>query len=207
MDAARFAQGLTYDQYKAQMTRNRDRVEANEKAVAIDPRDVAYFKTLEPLKVMVLVEDWRGDVIANLPVLGVLAREVGTLDVRCFLKDKNMDLMERYLNHGRHESIPVLAFFDEKWNEVGVFIERPTSVTEKRETDRLAVYASKKEYGSASDSMDKLPESVRMELQAALTKARSDIKPWADRQLVMAIRDAVARAPQQGDRVRDPGNH
>ncbi|MBM4421026.1 MAG: thioredoxin family protein, partial [Chloroflexi bacterium] len=82
------------------MTRNRDRVEANEKAVAIDPRDVAYFKTLEPLKVMVLVEDWCGDVIANLPVLGVLAREVGTLDVRCFLKDKNMDLMERYLNHG-----------------------------------------------------------------------------------------------------------
>lgn len=34
-----------------------------------------------PLHVLVLAEDWCGDVIANLPVLGRLAAESGTFDV------------------------------------------------------------------------------------------------------------------------------
>ena len=52
------------------------------------------------------------------------------------------DLATRYLNHGRFESLPVFAFFDADWNEVGVFIERPVAVTERREEDRRAVYAT-----------------------------------------------------------------
>src|SRR2546426_7601968 len=121
---ARFEGGLTYERYKDKMTRTRDRVEANEGRVELDAADLAAFRSLNgPLHVLVLAEDWCGDVIANLPVLAVLARESGTLDVRVFLRDQNPDLMQRYLNQGKYESIPVFAFFDDAFTEIGVFID------------------------------------------------------------------------------------
>ncbi len=79
----RFAQGLTYDAYKAQMTRNRERFAINEQTVELRSDDIAFFAGLAgPLHVLVLAEDWCGDVIANLPVLGRLAAESSTFDLR-----------------------------------------------------------------------------------------------------------------------------
>ena len=40
MTKERFETGLTYDQYKEGMSRNRDRVEANEQNVSLDPEAV-----------------------------------------------------------------------------------------------------------------------------------------------------------------------
>ena len=45
--------------------------------------------------------------------------------MRVFLRDKNPDLMDQYLNQGMFRSIPVFAFFDEDMNEVARFVERP----------------------------------------------------------------------------------
>src|SRR5262245_56008644 len=98
----RFDQGLTYEAYKAQMTRNRDRFDANEQTVELRSDDIAFFAELErPLHVLVLAEDWCGDVIANLPILGRLAAESGALDIRVFLRDQNLDLIDQYLNGGK----------------------------------------------------------------------------------------------------------
>ena len=150
MDATRFGTGLTYQAFKDSMTQNRERLEAAEAAVVLDPRDLEYFRSLRPLSCAALVEDWCGDVVANLPVVAALAREVApTLDLRCFIKADVPDLATRYLNKGRFESLPVFAFFDADWDEVGVLIERPVAVTERREEDRRAVYASDPEFGSA----------------------------------------------------------
>src|SRR5262245_57876269 len=72
----RFEQGLTYDAYKAQMTRNQERLENNERTVEFAGDDLAFFAQLPtPLHVLALAEDWCGDVIANLPILGRLAAE------------------------------------------------------------------------------------------------------------------------------------
>src|SRR6476469_299159 len=96
--AERFAQGLTYDAYKAQMTRNQERFQANEQRVLLSDTDLAAFKAYTtPLHVLVLAEDWCGDVIDNLPILGRLAAESGTLDMRVFLRDQNLDLIDQYL--------------------------------------------------------------------------------------------------------------
>src|SRR5437868_3989042 len=59
----RFEQGMTYDQYKAQMTRNKERFEENEKNVQVSPDDLQAFRNLpEAVNVAVLAEDWCGDV-------------------------------------------------------------------------------------------------------------------------------------------------
>jgi len=125
--------GLSYQAYKDSMTRNRERLEANERSVVIDPADLAAFKNLpEPLEVLVIVEDWCGDVIANLPIVGRLAADSGKLNLHCFARDQHEDLMNRYLKEGKYKAIPVFAFFDQNLNELGHFIERPDSVTNLR---------------------------------------------------------------------------
>jgi len=196
IDRARFETGLTYEQYKDQMTRNRDRVEANEARVALDAADLAVFRSLNgPLHVLVLAEDWCGDVIANLPVLAVLARESGTLDIRIFLRDQNSDLMQRYLNQGKYESIPVFAFFDETFKEIGVFIERPASVTERRAEQRKRIHAKHPEFGQYGSPPDALPEDVRARLTAEITTQRDADAAWANREVVRALREIVERSP------------
>lgn len=196
IDRARFATGLTYDEYKAQMTRNRDRVEANEARVQIDPEDLEAFRSLNgPIHVLTLAEDWCGDVIANLPVLGKLAREAGTLDVRIFLRDQNKDLMQRYLNQGKYESIPVFAFFDDAFNEIGVFTERPASVTERRAEQRRNLHAEHPEFGAYGAPADTLPEDVRARLTAEVTRLRDEDAAWANREVIRALREIVERSP------------
>jgi hypothetical protein len=196
VDRARFQTGLTYDQFKDQMTRNRDRVEANEARVTIDPDDRDAFRSLNrPIHVLALAEDWCGDVVANLPVLAVLARESGTLDVRVFLRDHNKDLMQQYLNQGKFESIPVFAFFDDAFVELGVFTERPASVTERRAEQRRQIHAEHPEFGEYGSSPDALAEDVRARLTAEITKRREADVAWADREVVRALREIVERSP------------
>jgi len=196
IDRARFATGLTYDQYKDQMTRNRDRVEANEARVAIDAEDLETFRSLNgPIHVLALAEDWCGDVIANLPVLGKLARETGTLDVRIFLRDQNKDLMQQYLNQGKYESIPVFAFFDDAFNEIGVFTERPASVTERRAEQRKQIHAEHPEFGPYGAPADDLAEDVRAALTAEVLRRREGDFDWANREVVRALREIVERSP------------
>jgi hypothetical protein len=202
VDATRFGSGLTYEGFKASMTQNRERLESAEAAVEIDARDLEFFRSLRPLSCVALVEDWCGDVVANLPVVAVLAREIGPgLDVRCFIKAEVPDLATRYLNHGRFESLPVFAFFDADWQDVGVFIERPVAVTERRDEDRRAVYADNPEFGSPDAPASELADDVRGRLMAEIQARRTASTPWANRQVVVAIRDAIARAPQVGERV------
>lgn len=189
----RLAQGLTYEQFKAQMTRNREQLEANERAVEVTREDIAAFKRAGRLSVLVLAEDWCGDVVANLPVLGRLAAETGTLDVRVFLRDQNDDLMAHYMN-GEFKSIPVFVFFDDSLKEIGRFIERPSSVTELREKRRAEVFASDPRFGSPGDPVDRLPADVRTALGAALQRMRDETKAFSNREVLRELGEIVARA-------------
>ena len=194
IDRARFAKGLTYDGFKDQMTRNRERLEENEKRVRFRPDDLAAFRGLpRPLHVAVLAEDWCGDVIANLPVLARLAEESGKLDVRVFQRDQNDDIMQSYLNKGQFKSIPVFVFFDESFRELGRWIERPASVTELRAKRRAEVFAAHPEFGSPDAPVDQLPEETRANLQAELHKMREETVDFANGEVVRELREIVTR--------------
>ncbi|HYR93543.1 MAG TPA: thioredoxin family protein [Methylomirabilota bacterium] len=196
MTKERFAGGLTYDAYKEAMTRNRERVEDNEKKVVLDPGTVRFFKGLpEPINVVVLAEDWCGDVIANLPVLGTLAKAVGTLEVRIFYRDQNLDLINRWLNQGKYQSIPVFAFFDQSFRDLGHWIERPASVTELRARKRKEIFASDPAFGSPDAPVDQLPEDVRTRLQAELAKMREETTAFANNEVQRELRELVAAIP------------
>jgi hypothetical protein len=188
----RFEQGMTYDAYKAQMTRNQERFAENERQLELDPADLAVFKNLpRPLNVLVLAEDWCGDVIANLPILGRLAAESGKLHLRVFLRDQNLDLMEQYLNQGQFRSIPVFAFFDEQFHEIGRFIERPTSVTERNRRHQQELYAAHPEFGSPDTPISQLSEEIRAQVMEATAAWREANRPINNREVVQALRQIV----------------
>lgn len=192
----RFAQGMTYNQFKAQMTRNRERFEANEQAIELTPADLEPFQNLpRPLNVLVLAEDWCGDVIDNLPILGRIAQATGKLNLRIFLRDQNLDLMDQYLNQGAYRSIPVFVVFDESFQEIGRFIERPASVTERRERRRQEIYAAHPEFGSPDTPIGELPEEVRSQIQAALVAMRAELKPIENREVIQALAEIVRQVP------------
>jgi selenoprotein W-related protein len=195
MDAERFVTGLTYAQFKDGMTKNREAIDWVEAGVTFDPRDLAYFRAQEPLRVVAIVEDWCSDVVAGLPVVARLAEAVGGgLDLRCFIRDAHPDLIAPYLNGGGFESVPVFAFFDRDWREVGVFIERPAAVSDRRADDIAAIYAEHPEFAGLEPTPKKMGAELYAQLRALLNERRRGWQAWADRQLVLALRDATARA-------------
>lgn len=194
IDRARFDQGLTYDAFKAQMTRNRERLEENERRVDLGKEDLGAFRALpRPVKVVVLAEDWCGDVIANLPVLARLAEDSRKLDVRIFLRDQNDDIMQRYLNKGQFKSIPVFVFFDQDFRELGHWIERPASVTEVRAKRRREIFAAHPEFGSPDAPVDQLSEDARVRLQAELAKMRDETTKFANAEVIRELREIATR--------------
>lgn len=189
----RFEQGMTYEQYKAQMTRNQERFAANERELALAPADLAAFQGLpQPLHVLVIAEDWCGDVIDNLPILGRIAQESGKLDLRVFLRDQNLDLIDQYLKEGQFRSIPVFVFFDDAFNEIGRFIERTEIVTEKRAQARRELYAQHPEFGSPETPISQLPEDVRVKLMEELAAQRTVTRAADSQETVRALREIVS---------------
>ena len=136
----RFLQGMTFQQYLDQMGTNKEKFLEFLQEIKIRPEDREALKKLgRKLNVLVITEDWCGDALYNVPVLGKLVEGSPNVEVRVFLRDKNPDLMDQYLNQGTYRSIPVFAFFDENMNEIARFIERPPRVTEVVEKKMLEV--------------------------------------------------------------------
>ena len=136
----RFLQGMTFQQYLDQMGTNKEKFMEFLREVKIRPEDREALRKLgKKLNVLVITEDWCGDALYNVPVLGRLVEGNPNVEVRVFLRDKNPDLMDQYLNQGTYRSIPVFAFFDENMKEIARFIERPPKVTEVLEKKMLEI--------------------------------------------------------------------
>lgn len=192
-----FEAGMTYDAYKAQMTRNREQVDQNEKDLQLKSEDVQALQSLpRPLNVLALAEDWCGDVIANLPILGKLSEASnGKLNVKILLRDgtPGTTVMDEHLKDGQYKSIPTVIFMDESYTELGVWVERPESVTRMREERRQELYRQHPEWGDPSAPIAELPEDVRTQVQQATAGMRADTKPFANSEVVRELRGLAER--------------
>ena len=192
-----FESGMTYEQYKAQMTRNREQFEQNEKDLQLSAEDARFFGDLpQRINVMTLAEDWCGDVVANVPILGRLAQaSKGKLNVRIHLRDQEpgSQIMDQYLNKGQFKSIPTLIFLDDQFRELGVWVERPESVTRRREEKRQALYRQHPEWGDPGTPIAELPEDVRAQVQQAMATMRNETKPAANAEVVRDLRELLQR--------------
>jgi hypothetical protein len=187
----RFEQGMTYTAYKDQMTRNREQLEANERSLALSADQVAFFSALpQVLDVLVLTEDWCSDALANLPILARLATASGKLNLRIFLRDQNLDLSDQFLKDGMHRSIPVFAFFDDDFRELGRWIERPAVISAQQGAAMAELFASAPELMAVAPGTPPalLPEAARTRLIQFFDEFRTRTRATSDAEVVREIR-------------------
>ncbi len=131
LDAGRFAKGMTWKDYLAQMGDTKARTEENYTKASLTSEEKQFFSGLNQVKyVLMLAENWCGDVHRNSPMIARIVEAMPGAELRVHLRDQNPDLTDCFLNNG-YRSIPIVAFFDKDWNEVGRWIERPAAATQK----------------------------------------------------------------------------
>ena len=131
MTPERFAQGLTFAAYLAQMRTNKERFEKRMADAPITPADREAIRGRK-LRILVITEDWCGDALVGFPGLAKLVDDAPNVEMRVFLRDANPDVMDQYLKRGLYRTIPVIVFFDEQMNELARYMERQDVVTELR---------------------------------------------------------------------------
>lgn len=129
----RFEQGFKYADYMGQIKVNKARFDGFYNGFKVRPEDARAIQGLArkpngPAKMLVLGEDWCGDVVRGLPTLARLAEATG-LDLRIFPRDQNLDIMNEFLNKGRYQSIPVAVFYTRDHNYICHWIERPEAAS------------------------------------------------------------------------------
>ena len=135
----RFGQGMTYDEYMESVKVNKARIEEYYDNVSLESSQTDALRELSsaeggPSRMMVIGEDWCGDVVRELPVLARVAEAAG-LELRIFPRDENHDIMNEFLKEGLYMSIPVAVFYDEGQQYICHWIER--SETANREQGEI----------------------------------------------------------------------
>ena len=135
----RFAQGLTFAQYMDRIKVNKGRFEEYYAGTELPAAQADALRELSgaaggPARMMVIGEDWCGDVVRELPVLARVAEAAG-LELRIFPRDENHDIMNEFLKEGKYMSIPVAVFYDQGHEYICHWIER--SQTANREQGEI----------------------------------------------------------------------
>ena len=166
LDAQRFATGLTWKDYVAQMGDTRARTEDNYGKSKLTDDEQKFFGGIGQVKyAAMLAENWCGDVHRNSPLIAHVCEAMPGCDLRVFIRDQNADLRDAFLNNG-YQSIPVVVFFDKDWNEIGRWIERAHAATGKTASVRArTIDAAPKDQQDAA--MAEFRKGVQAEYDAA----------------------------------------
>jgi hypothetical protein len=137
MDQSTFDQGETPQAFLESMKEPRAKFEQHLEESHLSADQLQALKILpKDLNVMVIAEDWSGDVLYFLPPLLRIAEEAGW-KVRIFRRDRYPELILPYRKENLYHSIPVFVFFDPEFNEVGRWIERPAAATRMIDEESL----------------------------------------------------------------------
>jgi hypothetical protein len=166
LDAQRFATGMTWKDYLAQMGDTRARTEENYQRAALTEDERRFFSGIRQVRhALMLAENWCGDVHRNSPMLARIIEAMPNCELRVFFRDQHLDLTDAFLNNG-YRSIPVLVFFDQDWNEVARWIERPHAATQ-----RMFGLRAKTVDVAAPDKQEAATNEFRSQVQAAYATA------------------------------------
>jgi hypothetical protein len=169
LDTKRFATGLTWKDYMAQMGDTRARTEQNYANSKLTDEEQKFFGGVTGVKyVMMLAENWCGDVHRNSPLIAHICEAMPGCDLRVFLRDQNADLRDTFLNNG-YQSIPVVVFFDKDWNEIGRWLERAHGATAKATGIRGRTLEAVPQ-GASKEQQDAAMAEFRKQVQAEYEK-------------------------------------
>jgi hypothetical protein len=102
---------LSYDAYKATISRNADTFAEVYAEPSYRPEDLEWLRGLPPLRVVAIGEDWCPDVAHTMPTWARLVDELPGWELGIFARDTVPELMETFLWMGDRQRIPVYAFY------------------------------------------------------------------------------------------------
>lgn len=127
-----FASGLDYGAWvaAAESADQRDKLEMQRMALALDPAVAGYLSALpRPVHVVAIAEDWCGDVVRHVPVLQRMAEAGPNLRVRYLSREQHPEVFIRFLTNGG-EAIPKFIFLSDRFVECGSWGPMPESCRE-----------------------------------------------------------------------------
>lgn len=109
---------------------NVHRVKRNEKTVKLPPEAIATFSNLRSNYTwLVIVEPWCGDGAQILPVLNMITEAAaGKIRLQIILRDKNPDVIERFLTNGTRSIPKVICSSNESQKILWTWGPRPTYI-------------------------------------------------------------------------------
>ncbi|MEC9309581.1 MAG: thioredoxin family protein [Chloroflexota bacterium] len=139
----RYTEGFAYADYIDQINVNKARFQEFYEKFQVTETEAESLKELVanpkgPSKMMVIGEDWCGDVVRGLPVLARMA-EVSGMEIRIFPRDSHEDIMSEYLKEGKYMSIPVAVFYTNDHQYLCHWIERPEVAAKEQSVIEQAI--------------------------------------------------------------------
>jgi hypothetical protein len=95
--------------------------------------------------ILAIVEAWCGDVPSNLPVWAKLADSSSQLEMKCILRDENLDIIDQHLTNGGRAIPKVVVFEKGSGKTVAEWGPRPAPA-QKMVMDYKAIEGEKKPY-------------------------------------------------------------
>ncbi len=134
MDQSLFNKGETPAEFIESMGDNRAKFEEHIDAMDLNASQTSNLPN--NLKMAVIAEVWSGDVLYYMPVLLKIAQQADW-DVRVFRREKFPKFRDQYLKDGLYRSIPVAVIYDQDFNVIAHWIERPEIATQIIEEESL----------------------------------------------------------------------
>ena len=197
ISSERFNEGLTIDEYIYGMQKNKETFRENYNGFSPRAEDLATLRDMAELNVLVLLEDWCGDVSRYVPALVKLAEFVKTWNVRIFYRDANLDLSDQWLKEGKYRAIPVVVFFDKGMNEVACYVEKPVVVYSAEQEGRDAFAAEHPELTDAALPYDDMGEATRDLYASFIRQFRADKRGLWQQYFVDEIVQKLQNAGEQ----------
>ena len=188
MDEARFGKGLAWKDYVAQMGDTQARTESNYAKSNLTDEEKKFFGSVTGVKyVVMLAENWCGDVHRNSPLIAHIVEALPGAELRVFLRDQNADLRDTFLNNG-YQSIPVVVFFDKDWNEIGRWLERAHAATTK-----ATMIRSKTLDNVPKEQQDAAMAEFRKQVQAAYEEPGNALWRAAANEVKLLLEQRLAK--------------
>lgn len=101
----------------------------------ITEEEEKHIKAVKPANILVLTEPWCGDSLAVLPVVRNIAEINGSWSMKVLRRDKNLDLMDRFLTRGGR-AVPVFLFLADDYSLIFKWGPRPKAAQDIFEAHR-----------------------------------------------------------------------
>jgi hypothetical protein len=184
------------------MRENRELFERRLPATEVTDTDRAALGA-EPLRILILTEDYCGDSAQFIPAVGKLASELNNVEVRLLLRNEHRDLAAGYVRKDGYQAIPVFIALDADGDELGYLIERPQRVYDELAAETRRFAHEHPELESANRSYANMPPATKAAVFANSNRYRDTQQARWTRFLFDELAELVAHGRRREGHAAD----